>query len=195
MRATHPRRASTTMSVNLRLPLALALVSALACDVPGAPTWSADLLLPLDYPDIVLSDYAVAGAVPDTDITFLTPIASQDVSGLTDQIFAENLNAISGELIYGTTINVTGTITATVAAQPTDLFSTDPARAVTVRLPFAAGTDTVTVTADTALFHNAAVLYFQSSVTVRGAPGGTPVSPTDRVTVDLNVIANVQISK
>lgn len=174
----------------------VALLGALACDIPGAPKWSADFLFPLDVPDIVLADYGVGGVIPPTDVTFVTPIESQDVSsGLSEKILSEDITAISAEIISGTDVNVTGTVTFTIATDPANLFSANPQQAVTVQFPIAA-VDTTRVTADPTLFKNAATLYYQSSVTARGAsPGGTPVSAGDNVRLGANIFATIPVSK
>jgi hypothetical protein len=173
-----------------------ALLGALACDIPGAPKWSADFLFPLDVPDIVLADYGVGGVIPPTDVTFATPIESQDVSGgLSAQILGEDITSISAEIISGTDVNVTGTVTFSIATDPANLFSANPLQAVTVQFPIAVA-DTTVVTADPALFRNATTLYYQSSVTARGAsPGGTPVAPGDDVRLGANIFARIPVSK
>jgi hypothetical protein len=174
----------------------VALLGALACDIPGAPKWSADFLFPLDVPDIVLADYGVGGVIPPTDVTDSTQIESQDVSsGLSEKILGEDITAISAEIISGTDLDVTGTITFTIATDPANLFSTNPQQAVTVQFPITPA-DTTRVTADPALFRNATTLYYRSRVTARGAvPGGTPVSPGDNVRLDANIFATIPVSK
>jgi hypothetical protein len=174
----------------------VALLGALACDIPGAPKWSADFLFPLDVPDIVLADYGVGGVIPVTDVTDSTQIFSQDVSGgLSAQILGEDITAIRAEIISGTDLAVTGTVTFTIATDPANLFSTNSQQAVTVQFPISVA-DTTTVTADRALFRNATMLYYRSRVTARGAsPGGTPVSPGDNVRLDANIFVTIPVSK
>jgi hypothetical protein len=174
----------------------VALLGAIACDIPGAPKWSADLLFPLDVPDIVLADGVGGVVVPPTDVTFPTAMMSQDVSsGLSAQILGKDIQAISAEIVSGTDVNVTGTITFSIATDPANLFSANPLQAVTVQIPITPA-DTTTVTADPALFKDAQTLYYQSTVTVRGAsPGGTPVTPGDAVRLGANIVATIPVSK
>ena len=172
----------------------LTLVGALACDIPGAPKWSADFLFPLDVPDISLD--SVAFVIPPFDVTWTSPVTTQDVStGLSSQILGEDITAISAEILSGTNVNVTGTITFTIATDPANLFSANPQQAVTVQFPVTVS-DTTVVNAEPALFENATTLYYQSRVTVRGAsPGGTPVGPGDRVLLAANIFVTIPVSK
>jgi hypothetical protein len=174
----------------------VALLGAAACDIPAAPKWSADFLFPLNVPDIALADYGVSGVVPPTDLTFTTPMTTQDVSsGLSAQILGEDITAIHAEIISGTDVDVTGTITFSIATDPANLFSTNPQLAVTVQFPIAVA-DTTPVGAEPSLFENATTLYYQSTVTARGAsPGGTAVGPGDVLRISANIFATIPVSK
>ena len=167
----------------------LALLLA-ACDL-SAPVWSADYFFPLDFPDIELSDYAVGGVIPDADVSFTTPVESQDITGLPETLLGDDLNSLMVEAITLTTVDVTGTIELSIAQSPDGLFQDGQSAVVTI--PATQGTDTTYATVDAAVLRNAIALYYQIRGTVRGAAGGTPVGPTDMVGINVNLLVNYQV--
>lgn len=173
------------------------LVALVACDVPLAPKWNVDLFFPVDYPPVVLSDYAVGGQIPPGSVSFTTPYTTQNVQGATGQVLSEDLQAMSAEIILTNTLQVSGRLVVSIATTPGNLFSTTPGLALTdtITVP-AAGTDTSHVAADLNLFRNAQTLYFQTKGTVAStSPSGTTVGPNDQVKIGINLFATVRLSK
>lgn len=177
----------------MRTPLRAGLLALLlaGCDL-SAPVWNADYFFPLDFPDLELSDYAVGGEVPDVDVPFTSPVGSQDITGLPETLLGDDLNSLTAEVITTTTLDVSGTIEVSIAQDPTGLFQA--AQSAIIAIPVAQGTDTTVVTVDPAVVRNAIALYYQTRGTVRGAPGGTPVGPTDEVAINVNLLVNYQVT-
>ena len=173
-------------------PLLLGLAVLGACHVPGAPAWTADYVFPLDYPSVDLSGVP-GGVIPGTAITFDTPVETQDVQGLVEQILTdEHLNTLSAEVVTAATVDVTGSVVVSIAQDPASLFGTN---SVVVTVPFSQVVDTTTAPINVDLLRTGETLYFQSRVTIAGAAGGTPVSAGSEVGILLNLFANVQVSQ
>lgn len=170
----------------------LALPLLVACDL-SAPVWSADYFFPLDFPDLELNDYAVGGEVPDVDVPFTSPVGSQDITGLPETLLGDDLNTLTAEVITTTTLDVSGTIEVSIARDPNGLFQTG--QSATITIPVAQGTDTTYATIDPEVVRNAIALYYQTRGTIRGAPGGTPVGPTDEVGINVNLLVNFQVTR
>lgn len=171
----------------------LALPVMAACDL-SAPVWDADYFFPVDYPDVQLADYAVAGEIPEADVAFTAPLTpqQQDITGLLEELLSDRLNALTVEIVTQTATNVTAAVTVSLAASPADLFL--PGQSATVDLTVSPGTDTTVVNVNPDLLRDAIALYYQTQGTVRGAPGGTPVTSADRIRIDVNLIVNFQVS-
>lgn len=171
----------------------LALPALAACDL-SAPVWDADYFFPVDYPDIQLADYAVAGQIPDADVPFTAPLTpqQQDITGLLEEFLSDRLNTLTVEIITETTTDVTAAATVSIAPTPTGLFL--PGQSATVDLAVSPGVDTAVVQVDPELLRDAIALYFQTQGTLRGAPGGTPVTAADRIRVNVNLLVNFQVS-
>ncbi|HET7038537.1 MAG TPA: hypothetical protein VFH97_01535, partial [Gemmatimonadales bacterium] len=170
----------------------LALLPALlACDL-AAPVWTADYLFPIDYPDIELADYTSTGVIPDADLAFSSPLVQQDITGLLEEMLSDELVALSVEVITEATVDVTASLTLTIATSDSlpPPFSASrtgtqsPASSVTFQIGAALEVDTTTVVVDHAALRDAIALYYHTQGTVRGAPGGTPVVAGDRIKVD-----------
>jgi hypothetical protein len=173
-------------------PLLLGLAVLSACHVPGAPAWTADYVFPLDYPSVDLSGIP-GGIIPGTAITFDTPVETQDVQGLVEQILTdEHLNTLSAEVVTDATVDVTGSVLVSIAQDPASLFS---ANSVMVTVSFSQAVDTTTAPINVDLLRTGETLYFQSRVTIAGAAGGTPVAAGSEVGILLNLFANVQVSQ
>ena len=179
------------MKILLRAGL-VALPLLAACDL-SEPVWNADFFFPLDFPDIELSAYAVGGVIPNIDVPFTTPVASQDITGLPETMLGDDLNALAAEVITTTTLDVTGTIEVAIARDPAGLFL--PGQSAIITIPVAEGTDTTAVTVDPEIVRNAIALYYQVRGTVRGAPGGTTVGPADEVDINVNLLVNFQVTR
>ena len=174
-------------------PLLLGLAVLGACDVPGAPAWTADYVFPLDYPSVDLSGVP-GGVIPGAAITFDTPVETQDVTGLVEQILTdEHLNALSVEVVTDATVDVTGSVVVSIATNPASLFSTT--NSVMVTVPFGQAADTTTAPINVDLLRTGETLYYQSRVTIAGASGGTPVGAGSEIRIGLNLFANVQVSQ
>jgi hypothetical protein len=178
------------MRTVLRAGLAALLLT--ACDI-SAPVWSADYFFPLDFPDLELSDYAVGGEVPDVDVPFTSPVGTQDITGLLETLLGEDLNALAAEVITTTTLGVSGTIEVSIARDPADLFQAGQSAIIVI--PVAQGTDTTYAAVDPEVVRNPIALYYQTRGTIRGAPGGTPVGPTDEVGINVNLLVNFQVTR
>jgi hypothetical protein len=127
-------------------------------------------------------------------LTFDTPVETQDVTGLVEQILTdEALNALSAEVVTGATVDVTGSIVVSIATNPANLFSTT--NSVTVTVPFSQTADTTTAPINVDLLRTGGTLYFQSRVTVSGGASGTPVGSGSEIGIGLNLFANVQVSQ
>ena len=175
---------------------AAALVALAACDgVPYAPKWNIDVFFPIKYPDVQLAQ--VSGVVPPFNVTFTAPTDSQNVSDATREILDKDLDSLKAEVVFSTATNITGTMDLSISANRAFLFSTNPAQAVTVTVPVrvTAG-DTTRLQVNTALFKNAQKLYTQSRGTVRSASASTlTMGPSDRISVGVDLTANIKMSK
>jgi hypothetical protein len=182
--------------VPVRLGL-LALPALVACDLT-APTWEAEFFFPVDYPDVQLSDYALAGQIPDVTSPFSSAPAQQDISGLLEELLSDDLTGLTLEVITESDVDVTAAMTLTISTN-----SSPPAQAtggapltastITVQLTASQGVDTTTVTADHLALRNAASLTYETQGTLRGGPGGTTVGPNDRIRVDVNLLARYRV--
>jgi len=186
------------MRIRHAVPFAALLLFA-ACEVPLAPKWNVDLFFPIKYPDVALSQYAgPGGVIPTTTVTFTTPADSDAVSDATRQIFEEDIDSLKAEVILANSANITGSMDISIAASRFNLFSTNPALAVTVTLPIrvTAG-DTVRIpNVNTTLFQQAQALFTQTRGSMRAA-GGAPIFVTanDKLSLGVDLTANVKFSK
>ncbi|MDH3497501.1 MAG: hypothetical protein OER21_12125 [Gemmatimonadota bacterium] len=164
-----------------------------ACSLPDAPVWAVDFFFPIDFPDIDLNDYAVAGEIPPIDVTLASTPQTQDITGLLEEFLSDDLNALAAEVVTGVPVDITGTLAVVIATSPTRLAFPDSS--ITVQIAVAQGTDTTRVDVDPALVRNAIALYYQARGTLRGSGAGTPVGPGDRIRLDVNLLANYQVSR
>jgi hypothetical protein len=181
--------------VPVRLGL-LALPALVACDL-SAPTWETELFFPVDYPDVQLADYAVLGQIPDVDLAFSSPVEQQDITGLLEELLSDDLTGLTLEIITESSAEVTASMTITIATSDSAAQGGGPtssSQAVLVQLTATQGVDTTVVTADSELLRDAVALYYQTQGSLRGRPGGTPVTATDRIRVDVNLLARYRIS-
>lgn len=170
----------------------LALPALCACDL-SRPVWSADFFFPVDFPDLQLEDYAVLGQIPDADLPFTTAPEQQDITGLLEEFLSDDLNTLSAEIITDLNADVTGDVTVSIAQSPGALFL--PGQSITVQLTVAPGTDTTSVNVDPSILRDAISLYYATQGTLRGSPGGTAVGAGDRIKIDVNLLANYQVSR
>jgi hypothetical protein len=179
--------------MRVRWTLVVGLAGLLACNVPGAPAWTADYVFPLDYPSVDLSGFP-GGVIPSGTVTFDTPVETQDVVGLVEQVLTDSaLNALTAEVITDATVDVTGSVVVSIATNPANLFSAT--NSVTVTVPFSQTADTTTAPINVDLLRTGGTLYFQSRVTVSGGASGTPVGSGSEIGIGLNLFANVQVSQ
>ena len=176
--------------------LTIALLTTGACDIPYAPKWNVDVFFPIRYPDVQLAQYG--SFVPNFNVTYTTPVDSQNVSDATRQIFDEEIDTLKADVIFANTTNITGTLDISIAAVRSNLFSTNSALAVTVTVPIriTPGDTTRLSPVNTNLFKQATRLYTQSRATMRSATG-TPLALTanDRLSVGIDLTASVKMSK
>jgi hypothetical protein len=175
----------------------LAAALFLACSLPLAPRWNVDVFFPIKYPDVQLSQYAgPGGVIPNVNTNFTTPADSSPVSAATRQVFDQDIDTLKAAVIFANTANLTGSMDISIAALKANLFSANPAQAVTVTIPIRVTTgDTARVTVNTTLFKNAQTLYTQTRGTMRAASGPIVVTPSDKLTLGVDLTANVKFSK
>lgn len=176
---------------------AVAFIALAACEVPLAPKWNVDVFFPIKYPDVPLANYAgPGGIIPTTNTNFTTPADSDDVSDATRQVFDQDIDTLKAAVIFSNTANLTGTMDISIAALKANLFSANTSQAVTVTVPIkvTAG-DTTRVTVNTTLFKNAQKLYTQTRGTMRAASSPIVVTSTDKLTLGVDLTANVKFSK
>ena len=179
----------------IRVPVRLGLLALpvlAACDL-SAPVWSADLLFPVDYPDVALDSFSVAGQIPPVDLVFQTPPEQQDVTGLIEELLSEDVNALTVEIITQSDVNITADMTVSISATLLGLL--DPAQSVTIQLSASQAVDTAVVAVDPDILRGAIALYYQTEGSMRGAAGGTPVSAGDLIRIDVNLLANYRVSR
>lgn len=175
--------------------LAGGLFALVACEVPYAPKWNADLFFPVRFPDVAIDQFGPV--VPPTNTAFTAPLDSQVVSSGTREIFDQRIDTLKAEILFSTQTNIVGTLDISVTPVRADLFSTNPGLAVTVTVPIrvTAG-DTTRVTVNTNLFRTATVLYLQSRGTMRSNTGNVlPVTSVDKLVVGLDLTASVKVSQ
>lgn len=184
-----------------RLLVPVALLAVVGCEDFG-PSWTVDLFVPIRYPDVQLTDYAIGGVIPPVDLAFTSPQESQDVTGLVDQVLSESLVGVQAEVLFATPTNVTGTIEISLSPNPANLFSANPALAVTVPVPVAQSAgDTISVTVATSLLQTSSgeavpTLYYQTRGTLRGAGGaGTTVGAADVLSLGVNLVLTVRLNE
>jgi hypothetical protein len=170
----------------------LALPVLVACDL-SAPVWSTDLFFPVDYPDVQLSDFSVAGQIPPLDVAFTTSPAQQDITGLLEELLSDDVNALTVEIITQSDVDVTATMTISIASS--ELALLDPNQSITIQLNAGPAVDTTIVDVNVDLLRGAIALYYQTDGSVRGAAGGTAVSPGDVIKIDVNLLANYQVKR
>jgi hypothetical protein len=179
----------------IRLPVRLGLLALpvlAACDL-AVPVWSTDLFFPVDYPDVQLSDFSVAGQIPPVDLAFTTTPAQQDITGLLEELLSDRVNALTVEIVTQADVDVTATMTLSIAASAAGLL--DPNQSVTIQITAGTTLDTATVEVDPALLRGAVALYYQTDGSMRGAAGGTNVSAGDVIKIDVNLLANYQVKR
>jgi hypothetical protein len=179
----------------IRIPVRLgllALPALVACDL-SAPVWSTDLFFPVDYPDVQLSDFSVAGQIPPLDVAFTTPPEQQDITGLLEELLSDDVNALTVEIITQSDVDVTATMTISIASS--ELALLDPNQSITIQLNAGPAVDTTIVDVNVDLLRGAIALYYQTDGSVRGAAGGTTVSPGDVIKIDVNLLANYQVKR
>lgn len=182
------------------LLLSSVLLAAIGCEDFG-PTWTVDLFVPIRYPDVQLTDYALGGVMPPVPLAFTSPQETQDISGLVDQVLSETLVSVQAEVLFATPTDVTGNIEISVAPNPANLFSPNPALAFTIIVPVSvtAG-DTIMATVDRNILQTASGeavpnLYYQTRGTLQGASGaGTTVGANDVLSLGVNLILTVAIN-
>jgi hypothetical protein len=174
----------------VRIALVAPLLALPACDL-SAPVWDAEFFFPVDYPDVELSDYAVGGEIPDVDLQFTSPLAQQDITGLLEEMLSDDLVGLTVEVITEATVDITASLTLNIATSD----SVAPASGISIQIGASLGVDTTAVVVDHEALRNAIALYYQTEGTVRGAPGGTPVTAGDRIKVDVNLLATYQVNR
>jgi hypothetical protein len=181
-----------------RAALLAAIFLAMAgCSVPLAPKWNVDVFFPIRYPDVQLSQYAgPGGVIPPVTITFTTPADSDNVSDATRQVFDQDIDTLKAKVILVNTADLTGSLTVSIAAVKSNLFSANPNLAVTVTMPLrvTAG-DTIPVTVNTTLFKSAQKLYTQTSGSMRASNTSIVVTPSDKLQLGVDLTANIKFSK
>jgi hypothetical protein len=174
-------------------PLLLGVFALGACDITNPPDWTAEYLFPLDFPAIDLSGVP-GGVIPVDTIAFTTPVITQDTDGLVDRILqSEDLTALRAEVLFTTTLDVTGSVELSIATSPGNLFN--PAQSLTTTLSISQGSDTSFVPVSVAVFQGAETLYFQSNVVVAGSNGAITVPPGSQIRLAVNFIGTVRVSK
>jgi hypothetical protein len=170
----------------------LALPALLACDL-SAPVWNADLFFPVDYPDVELSPFGISGQIPPVDLAFSTGTEQQDITGLIEELLSDQVNTLTVEVITQADIDVTANLTLIIGATPAALL--DPDASVRVQLAASQALDTAVIQVDPDLLRGAIALYYQTDGSLRGRAGGTPVAPGDVIRIDVNLLANYQVSQ
>ena len=134
--------------------------------------------------------------IPPSNVSFTTAMDSDVVSSGTRQILDEDIDSLKADVIFSTQTNIAGTLDVSIAPAKANLFSVNPALALTVTIPLrvTAG-DTSHVTVNIGLFKQANVLYTQSRATVRSNSGFLTVGPSDKLTLRVDLTANVKLSK
>jgi hypothetical protein len=179
----------------IRLPVRLgwlALPVLVACDL-SVPVWSTDLFFPVDYPDVQLSDYSIAGQIPPFNVPFTTAPQQQDITGLLEELLSDNVNALTVEIITQSDVALTATMTISIATSQLALL--DPNQSITIQVNAGTAVDTTVVEVNVDLLRGAVGLYYQTDGSVRGAAGGTNVSPGDVIKIDVNLLANYQVKR
>jgi hypothetical protein len=175
---------------------AVALLTFGACEIPNAPKWNIDVFFPIRYPDVQLSQYGAA--IPPFDVTYTFPVDSQNVSNATRQIFDEEIDSLKADVILANTTNIAGTLTVSIAASRSNLFSSNATLAVTVPilLKVTAGDTTRIPAINTTLFRQATKIYTQTRVTMRSATGAPlGLTANDKLSIGVDLTANVKMSK
>jgi len=179
----------------IRVPVRLGLLALpvlVACDL-SAPVWSTDLFFPVDYPDVQLSDYAIAGQIPPFDVAFTTTPQQQDITGLLEELLSDDVNALTVEIVTESDVDLTATMTISIATSQLALL--DPNQSITIQVNAGPAVDTTAVDVNVDLLRGAVALYYQTDGSVRGAAGGTNVGPGDVIKIDVNLLANYQINR
>jgi hypothetical protein len=196
----------------LALLVGLGAAAVAACtDVPFGPEWNSDFFFPIQFADVVLggnNGVAPGGIIPPANVSSTSTVSQQDITGTTKQILDEDVNSIKADIIFATSADLTGSIQISVAPNQADLFSSNPALALTTTIPIkkTAG-DTTHVDANVNVFRtsqqsfgnnnnagsSANVLYSQSKTTVACRSGLCPVSASDKLQLGINLTVNVAV--
>ena len=180
-----------------------------ACSIPFGPQLNSDFFFPIQFADVVLGGnggVAPGGIIPPASVTSTSTVSTQQVTGATKQILDESVNSIKADIIFATSADLTGSIQISVAPNQANLFSSNPALALTttIQIRKTAG-DTSHVSTNVSVFQtssqsfgssggsSANVLYSQSKTTVACRSGLCPVSATDKLQLGINLTVNVAV--
>lgn len=163
------------------------------CDIGGPPAWTADYLVPLNFPSVDLTGVP-GGVIPIDTVAVPTDVESQDMEGLVGSLVqSEDLVGLTAEVIVTTNLDVVGDLFVSVAPSEGSLF--DPAQSLTAALDVRQGTDTTIVPVDLRLFQTADALYYQANLLVAGRTGNITVPAGARIEIRINFIGTVQVSE
>jgi hypothetical protein len=101
------------------------------------------------------------------------------------------VNTLTAEIITQSDVDITATMTLSIATSALALL--DPAQSITIQISASQAVDTALVEVNPDLLRGAVALYYQTDGTVRGATGGTNVSPGDVILIDVNLLANYRV--
>src|SRR2546430_2948726 len=113
--------------------LTVTLAGAACSGVPFAPKWNVDVYFPLRSPDVALQQYTMV--IPPSNVSFTTAMDSDVVSSGTRQILDEDIDSLKADVIFSTQTNIAGTLDVSIAPAKANLFSVNPALALTVTIP------------------------------------------------------------